>query len=178
VERFELPTLCSQSICATRLRYTRLKLGAGSETRTHEGFTRRLTKPLQLPLCDSSVNNLKLVAGNRSWTWCLWLMRPTWKPFHPPAINLVETKGVEPLWIACKATVIPLYEVPVLLYILVREEGFEPPMFTLWEQIYSLLQNHRLCRSRILLAPPRGIEPLTLGRQPSRLPLQHGGKSW
>jgi hypothetical protein len=32
---------------------------------------------------------------------------------------------------------------------LVREEGFEPPAFTLWEQIYSLLQHHRRCRSRI-----------------------------
>ena len=29
----------------------------------------------------------------------------------------------------------------------VRAEGVEPPMFTLWEQIYSLLQHHHRCRT-------------------------------
>jgi hypothetical protein len=33
----------------------------------------------------------------------------------------------------------------------VREDGFEPPLFTTREQIYSLLQHHHRCRSRIIL---------------------------
>ena len=35
--------------------------------------------------------------------------------------------------------------------ILVREDGFEPPLFTQREQIYSLLQHHHRCRSRMIL---------------------------
>lgn len=32
-----------------------MKNGAGCETRTHEGLLRRLTKPLQSPLCETSL---------------------------------------------------------------------------------------------------------------------------
>ena len=39
---------------------SRYKTGAGGETRTHGGFTRLLTRQVQLPLWDSSINNFFL----------------------------------------------------------------------------------------------------------------------
>lgn len=55
--QFPLPSVCTFSALAglgDPSYKPRELCGAGGETRTHEGFLRRLTKPLQSPLCDTS----------------------------------------------------------------------------------------------------------------------------
>ena len=45
------------------------------------------------------------------------------------------------------------------IFLSVRVGGFEPPMFTLWEQIYSLLLDHHPSSTLIIFAEVVGVQP-------------------